>query len=307
MEKTVAVALALPSALLLPACIAIICGMVEESAAAERKRSFSSMQAELEPSKKVVYKTVKDRKLELHIFHPPGFKPTDRRPVFVVIHGGGWRGGTPRRFYPYANSLVSRGFVGVSVEYRLLTSRKGNTVFDCVKDGRSAVRYIRAHAKELGVDPSRIIVAGGSAGGHVAAGTAMFDNIDDPGEDLSVSCVPNALVLLFSVLDTSPQGYGNRLIGPAWKSISPLHRIKQGCPPTLIFHGDKDSVTPLATVNKYKKAMAENENICELVIEPGGKHGHLNQNMKLFDQAVDRIEVFAKKLHLGPDKKSPQK
>jgi len=305
MEKTVN--LCLPSALLLIACIAILCGTGQASGPTERKRSFASMQAELEPSKKVVYKTVKDRKLELHIFHPPGFRPADRRPVFVAIHGGGWRGGTPRRFYPYANSLVSKGFVGISVEYRLLTSRKGNTVFDCVKDGRSAIRYIRAHAREFGVDPSKIIVAGGSAGGHVAAGTALFDNIDDPGEDLSVSCVPNALVLLFSVLDTSPQGYGNRLIGSEWKSISPLHRIKAGCPPTLIFHGDKDGVTPLPTLKKYGKAMVENGNICELVIEPGGAHGHLNQNMKLFDQAIDRIEKFAKKLHLGPEKKNAEK
>jgi len=136
MEKTVTVCL--PSALLLIACVAIMCGAGQASGQAERKRSFSSMQAELEPSKKVVYKTVKDRKLELHIFHPRGFLPADRRPVFVAIHGGGWRSGTPRRFYPYADSLVPRGFGGISVEYRLVGKPKGNTVLDCVKDGRSA-------------------------------------------------------------------------------------------------------------------------------------------------------------------------
>ena len=263
------------------------------------KRSFASMQKELEPAKTVVYKTVGHRKLTLHLFYPPGFKPTDQRPVFVAIHGGGWRNGTPRRFYPYAHALVPRGFVGISVEYRLVTDRKGNTVFDCVKDGRSAIRYIRAHAKDLGIDPNRITVAGGSAGGHVAAGTALFGGIDDPNDDLSVSCVPDAVVLLFAVLDTSPTGYGNKLIGANWKSISPVDQITPGCPPTLIFHGDKDTVTTTAVARKYQEVMRKKGNVCELVVEPSGAHGYLNQNMQLFDQAIDKIEAFLDEQGLG--------
>lgn len=304
MKKTLTKTLS--TVVLMAACYAPMFAAGEAGKEADRTRSFSSMQAKLEPSKTVVYKTVKDRKLELHLFHPDGFKPTDQRPAFVAIHGGGWRSGTPRRFYPYANCLVSKGFVGVSVEYTLVGARQGNTVFDCVKDGRSAVRYIRAHAKELGIDPSRIIVAGGSAGGHVAAGTALFENIDDPNDDLSVSCVPDALVLLFAVLDTSPEGYGNALIGPAWKSISPIHQIKPGCPPTLIFHGGKDNVTAIATVKKYRELMTQKGNVCELVIEPEGAHGHLNQDMKLFDQAVGRIETFLEELNLGLNQKNAQ-
>ena len=156
------------------------------------KRSFSAMQSELQPSKVIPYKKIGDRELTLHLFHPEGFKPSDRRLAYVVIHGGGWRGGTPRRFYPYANSLVNEGFVGISVEYRLVGGGKETTVFDCVKDGRSAVRYIRAHAAELGIDPNKITVGGGSAGGHVALGTALFDAFDHADEDLSVSCKPAA-------------------------------------------------------------------------------------------------------------------
>ncbi len=164
-------------------------------------RSFASMQKELQPNKTVVYKTVGERELTLHLFHPKGFKPSDQRPAYVVIHGGGWRSGTPRRFYPYANSLVPEGFVGISVEYRLVGGREGATVFDCVKDGRAAIRYIRSHAQSLGIAPDRITVGGGSAGGHVALGTALFDTVEHADEDLSVSCKPDALVLLFSVLE----------------------------------------------------------------------------------------------------------
>ncbi|MFT5905340.1 MAG: acetyl esterase/lipase, partial [Cryomorphaceae bacterium] len=62
---------------------------------------FAAMQQKLQPSQVVTYKTIGTRGLTLHIFHPVGFKPTQKRPAHVVIHGGGWRGGTPRRFYPY--------------------------------------------------------------------------------------------------------------------------------------------------------------------------------------------------------------
>ena len=86
-------------------------------------------------------------------------------------------------------------------------------MFDCVKDGRAAIRYIRANAKSMGIDPDRIAVGGGSAGGHVALGTALFNDFDHADEDLKVSCKPNALILLYAVLDTSKDGYGTAAIG----------------------------------------------------------------------------------------------
>ncbi len=259
-------------------------------------RSFAAMQKSLDPSKVLTYKTIRQRKLNLHVFHPEGFKASDQRPVYVVFHGGAWRSGTPRRFYPYAASLVPEGFVGISAEYRLTGSK--TTVFDCVKDGRAAIRYIRRHAKDLGVDPKRITVGGGSAGGHVALGTALFDTVEHADEDLTVSCKPNALVLLFSVLDTSPEGFGNKVIGADWRDISPLHQIRPKMPPTLIFHGDKDSVAPYPTLMAFYKKMQDSRNVCELVLEPGGVHGHINNDMNLFDDAARQTSAFLSRQQL---------
>jgi acetyl esterase len=262
------------------------------ASAQKERRTFDSMQASLKPHKIVTYKTVGERELTLHIFQAEGFRTSDSRPAFVAIHGGGWVGGTPQRFYPYANALVDKGYVGFSVEYSLFDAKKGITVFDCVKDGRAAIRYIRTHAKELGIDPNRIAVSGGSAGGHVAAGTALFDGIDHADDDLSVSCRPDALILLFPVIDTSAKGYGMNRIGEKWAEISPVDRVKAGASPTLVFHGDADKTTPYAGSKLFTDKMKEAGNVCELVTHPGGGHGHINSDMKLFDDAMLRIAAF---------------
>src|SRR5439155_382516 len=128
------------------------------------------------------------------------------------------------------------------------------TVFDCVKDARSAVRYVRAHAGELGIDPQNIIVSGGSAGGHLAVATAIFSGVDEVGEDTSVSPVPNALVLLFPVIDTSKEGYGNAKIGERWKELSPAHNVRSGLPPTIIFHGTGDTTCPFKGAQMFHDA-----------------------------------------------------
>lgn len=256
----------------------------------------AQLAAKQEPTRKVVYKQIAGRELHLHIFEPKGLNPSDKRPCFLTIHGGGWRGGEPRRMYPFAAHFAELGMVGISMEYRLVTSKGTNTVFDCVKDGRSAMRYIRAHAKELGVDPNRIVVSGGSAGGHVAASTALFDGVDEATDDMKLSSVPNAMVLYYPVIDTSAEGYGNKLIGARWQEISPADQVKPGVPPTLILHGSGDKTTPFKGALKFQAAMLKAGNRCELTVNEGGPHGYLMFDGALFNDALIQTELFLKSL-----------
>jgi acetyl esterase/lipase len=193
---------------------------------------------------------------------------------------------------PFAAHFARLGMVGISVEYRLAKPASGTTVFDCVRDGRSAMRYVRAHAAKLGIDPQKIVANGGSAGGHIAAGTALFDGVDEAGEDTSVSSTPNALVLYFPVIDTSPDGYGSAKIGARWREISPLHRVRPGVPPTIIFHGTGDTVTPFAGAQAFRDAMLQAGNRCELVAADGAAHGYLMRDRQLYEQALRQTEAF---------------
>lgn len=250
------------------------------------------LSAKLEPTRVITYKKVGDRELRLNIFEPEGFKPADRRACFLTIHGGGWTGLSPRRQYPFAAHFAARGMVGISVEYRLVRPGSGSTVFDCVKDGRSALRYVRSRAAELGVDPGKIAVSGGSAGGHVAAGTALFDGIDEAGEDTAVSCAPNALILYFPVIDTSSEGYGNAKIGTRWEELSPLHHVRADLPPTIIFHGTGDTTTPFKGAKAFHEAMLKAGNRSELVVNEGGAHGYLMRTRELYEEALRKTEAF---------------
>ena len=258
----------------------------------KRPDPVSEIAAKLAPTRTVVYKRVGDHALRLHIFEPKGFRSTDRRTCFIAIHGGGWSGGEPRRFYPFAAHFADLGMVGISLEYRLINKKLGTTPFECAKDGRSAVRYVRQHAAELGIDPKRIVASGGSAGGHVAAATALFNGIDEAGEDTTVSCVPNALVLYFPVIDTSTEGYGNAKCGVRWQEISPVHHVKAGVPPTIVFHGTADTTTPFKGAQAFDQAMRQAGNRCELVVHEGGKHGYLMFDRKLYDESLQRTEQF---------------
>lgn len=259
--------------------------------AVKRVNLVDELGARLEPSRTVVYKTYGERGLRLHVFEPAGHKAGDGRACYLTIHGGGWAGGNVRRFYPFADYFARRGMLAISMEYRL-TGMSGVTPFDCVRDGRSAVRYLRAHAGAMGIDPARIAVSGGSAGGHVAAGTALFDGIDAGDDDLAISPAPDALVLYYPVIDTSADGYGQAKCGPRWREISPLHRIKASVPPTLVFHGSGDTVTPFRGVERFREGMVLAGNRCDLVVHEGGVHGYFLYDLGLFESVMAQTAAF---------------
>ncbi len=230
----------------------------------------------IEPDKTVTYKMIDDVPLKLHCFEPKDHKASDQAPAVVFFFGGGWSGGSPKQFYQQARNLADRGMVAMSADYRV-KSRNKTTPFECVADGKSAVRWVRQHAHELGIDPDRIVAAGGSAGGHVAACTGVIKGQESPGEDLTVSSVPNTMILFNPVLDTTDKGYGLKKVGKARATeISPCHHVRPGLVPTLIFHGTADKTVPFENANRFAQLMNEANNVCQLQAYDKAGHGFFN-------------------------------
>ena len=226
---------------------------------------------DFKPDREIVYKSFDKDPLELNVFLPEGWSASDKRPAIVFFFGGGWVGGTPAQFFPQSRYLASRGMVAVSAQYRTRNSH-GTSPVECVADGKSAVRWMRQHAAELGIDPDRIAAGGGSAGGHVAATTGVIDGLDEQGEDSTVSSVPNALVLFNPATDISK----NRRWGDRAIEGSPLQHVDKGAPPTIVFHGKADATVPYRTAEAFCAAMQEAGNRCELVGYEGRPHGFFN-------------------------------
>ncbi|TFG67807.1 MAG: alpha/beta hydrolase, partial [Anaerolineales bacterium] len=204
----------------------------------------------------------------------PVIRTQELTAAIVFFFGGGWVDGTPTQFFEHCRYLASRGMVTFSAEYRV-KNRHSVTPRKCVTDGKSAMRWVRAHAIELGLDPLRIAAGGGSAGGHVAACASMLNGYEEQGEDLEISSVPDALVLFNPVLDTSQSPIADRF-GSDAEYLSPQHHIRSGLAPTIIFHGKDDPVVPYAQIERYTVAMQAAGNRCELLGFEGRTHGFFN-------------------------------
>lgn len=245
---------------------------------------------------KVIYKTIDTLELSLEVYRPVGKPDENGFPAMVFFFGGGWTGGTTAQFEPQAKYFSERGIVCFLAEYRV-SSRNQTTPFESVMDAKSAVRFIRRHAKEFQIDPEKIIASGGSAGGHLAAATALIDGYNDPTDDLSISCKPTALVLFNPVIDNGPGGYGFERIGEAYPDFSPLHNIRQGAPPTVIFLGTEDNLIPVETMKYYQTVMQKVESRCELFLYEGQPHGFFNfRNFDYYKETLLQADLFLQSL-----------
>lgn len=242
--------------------------------------------------REIVYKQIGDVVLRLHVFEPSGHLTSDCCPAMLFFFGGGWKGGGAQQFFPHCEHLAERGMVAISADYRV-EGVHGTTPQECVKDGKSAMRWVRAHAAELGIDPNRIVAGGGSAGAHVAAATAVLSGFDEEGEDVGISCRPDALVLFNPVFDNGPDGYGYERVQDYWQAFSPLHNIGPDAPPTVVMLGTEDRFVPVATAEEYKQRIEACGCRCDLYLYEGQKHGFFNiANEEYYRKTVADMDAF---------------
>jgi len=207
--------------------------------------------------------------LKVYVFSPKGSKAGPPRAAIVLFYGGGWAAGEPSWAFGRARHFAERGMVAVAAQYRL-SDQKEITPLDAVEDADDAIRWVRSHANELGVDADRIAGYGWSAGAHLAACAATIKLPSDK----PVSCVPDALVLESPAVAASSDGWFRRLIGSRAKpeDLSPDEHVRSGLPPTVIVEGREDTVTPLPGVQRFVDRMKAANNRCELYVFDGAGH-----------------------------------
>ncbi len=238
-----------------------------------------------------VYKKIGDVELPLYVYKP--VKSKAKAPAIVFFFGGGWRSGSPSQFEHHCKHLASKGMVAITVEYRV-SSRHDVKVEDCIEDAKSAMRWVRGNAKKLGVDPNRIASSGGSAGGHLAACTALIDGFDAKSDDKKVSAKPNAMVLFNPGMGRAnyPKETDPRARSPI-KKVMPLTYASKKQPPCIIFFGTDDKLLQGAELFRTQSEKAGNQ--CKIVTYDKQGHGffnHARSGGKFFKLTISETKKF---------------
>lgn len=203
--------------------------------------------------------------LELRITRPilHGEKPS---PAILLYHGGGWSNGHAWWMDGPAARFAAHGMIGISVQYRLASPQNGTSPIDSVNDALAAMRWVRTNAVRLGIDPTKIAAGGGSAGAHLATTLAILDR--------NGSTMPAALVLWSPAVSLTESAWFVQLFGGQKNAeiYSPLLHIRAGLPPSILFQGGSDLITPINASTEYCREMQDNGDLCELKVYPGLGH-----------------------------------
>ena len=247
-----------------------------------------------------IYKTIGNIDLPLYVFQNQQSQVHNKRPAIVFFFGGGWSGGSPVQFEKQCEHFSKRGMVAITVEYRV-SSRHAVKIDDCIEDAKSAMRWVRAHADELGIDPNRIAAAGGSAGGHLAACTSVIEKFDASSDDKAISAKPNALVLFNPALAIAwdermpeavraiaQQKMSGRSRAPI-QDVSPLTYASTEQPPCIMFFGTADRL--LQGAQLYQEDSTEAGNLCEIITSDGKGHGFFNSG-EHYDLTLAAADTF---------------
>jgi acetyl esterase/lipase len=291
----------------------------EAERAAWRKRNVAAP-----PPSSFVYKTTPEGvQLAVAVHYPEGWNRNDRRTAIVLWEGGGFsppdgdEGAAPAGprqdriqpgagFSAQAGYFAQRGAVAVRVGYRK-RKRDGASPEKAVEDAISAMRWVRTNAPMLGIHPNKIVSAGGSSGGNLAAAVSCLDEFQSPHEDRSVSPHPNAMLLYFPLLDwleggTMTERFLAALGGDKERAarLSPARRWHRDMPPTLVLIGTRDPTYPTleAFVAKWKSAGAP----IDIFVAEGGAHGFSNFSPWL-EKSTVRADEFLRSagfLDAGP-------
>jgi acetyl esterase/lipase len=235
----------------------------------------------------VVYTSSPEWEGKMDLYLPS--KDKGLSPAIINIHGGGWSGGTKDTQGGF-NTYFKAGFAVVNIAYRLTGQA---TAPAAIEDTRCALIYLIKNAKALNIDVNKIVIMGGSAGGHLALMGGLLAN--DNRFDTNCLGVKNikvaAIIDKYGIVDVGDKRYGKFRSGSEKKwlgdkvsnqafieSVSPIYQVKKDSPPVFIVHGDADTTVPIQQSLDLKKKLDELGVRNEFMTVPGGLHGKFNSD-----------------------------
>jgi acetyl esterase len=200
------------------------------------------------------------------------------KPALIFLHGAGFSHNkvNPSQFQHHANYFSSLGIISICVEYRPSFLDGLYSPIDSISNAKSAIRWVRQNADILGIDPTKVVACGASAGGYLSLCCAMIHGFDDINDDLSIECSPNALVIFNGGVDSKVlielfPGLSLDLV-----NANPIDAIKSALPPSIFFHGTDDKNIPIGRIEQFIEKMRSHGNQINLEVFEGMGHGFFN-------------------------------
>ncbi|MDP4226856.1 MAG: alpha/beta hydrolase [Bacteroidota bacterium] len=238
------------------------------------------------------YKKMGSVKLHMLVMQPVRKRKTQKCPVMVWIHGGAWVAGSPEGYIPHLRFSTDQGAVGISIEYRLISksgnnveSESGYTIWDCLADCKDAIRYIRQHADELGIDPDKIIVIGDSAGGHLALCLGTMNLPKDTRANAVINC--NGISDLTEEKWIKYIQPGTNRLKTA-KQLSPIYSLDNKAVSILTMNGADDKVVTPQEAERFFNACKERGIDTEYILWPGMRHAFIVTNYTATEEQTDK-------------------
>ena len=233
-------------------------------------------QADVPDGKVYVYKQVDGVNREAEIYFPKGHDASKKTvPGIILFHGGGWGGGSRVAFSYQCNYFASRGMVAATVTYRLRTKEDRAALTEgqstkrvCIPDVKSAIRWFKQHAKELGVDPNRIVAGGGSAGGHISLLGTTNPGLNDPNDPKGIDTSVAAYVLFNPALSKSDAKDPD---------VDFLQHLKADFGPAIVFFGSEDKWMKNGWTPAAAKMKSLGITSVEMQIAEGQTHAFFNK------------------------------
>ncbi|MEX2580310.1 MAG: alpha/beta hydrolase [Verrucomicrobiales bacterium] len=237
----------------------------------------------LERARAMEYREVaRGRNLSIHFYLPKNLEEGPARPVFLFFNAGGWDRGNVVQFAPQALFYVERGVVCGLAEYRNRTSHPDSTPIDSLRDGRSAIRFVRRHQANLHVDPQKLVAFGAGAGANIVGSASLKTRLsaDESEYDLSAA-QPDAAVMFSAIVEVARGTYGfDQFSDPSDCAKASLTRcVEPGAAPMLLIHGTADRLASCDRAADFATAMRERKNECEFVEFEGRDHSFFNWNV----------------------------
>ncbi|WP_044255043.1 alpha/beta hydrolase [Rhodopirellula sp. SWK7] len=302
---------------------------IRQSKASRAAKGANYLETGGERKLEVVYKTISEKDLKLDLYYPTA-KRSEKCPVIVFTHGGGWAAGNRYKaatgsFAIVFERLIKEGFAVAPVTYRLAKKDRNVAMRDCVIDCKDAIRYLAKNSEALEIDPMRMCVMGDSAGGHIAQMLLLASPEQLPG-DPTLADVPYRMVAgvswygpcdfekmeLFNYDDRADfkDRFAARILGsdsePAdklarYREVSPINYLRKDSSPLLMIQGDKDTTIPVKHAHYMKQKANEVEAPVEIMIIKNSGHNWRKVDAEIDpsrDAIIQRtVKFFVQHLH----------